>query len=57
MCLQGDSGKPCPLEAGHRVDIGAIEAASGISKLKCTIKWDMADGREILCVTASWTVA
>ena len=45
------------MEAGHRTDVGAIEVASGISKLKCTITWTMADGREILCAAASWTVA
>lgn len=52
-----EGSPPCPMEAGHRTDEGAIEVASGVSKLKCTITWSMGDGREILCATASWTVA
>ena len=34
-----------------------IEAASGITKLKCTIQWVTEDWQEILCAIAQWTVS
>lgn len=34
-----------------------MQVVSGVSKLKCTINWVDENGSEILCVTASWTVA
>ena len=48
---------PCPYVAGKHSDVGAIEVVSSVSKLKCSINWADEKGNEILCVTASWTVA
>ena len=49
----------CPLLKEHREDIGSIEVSSGVSKIKCTIKWTSTAPlkQQILCATASWTVA
>jgi len=53
---QANSPDPCPLKIGHHVDVGGIQAADGITKIKCTVNWALKDGTNILCAVAQWTV-